>query len=158
MSSLPAAVEQVSRRAGERADAMVAVVGRSGWRLTLDQAVRGDHLEQLALPRPCARDTPERWRSRSRDTRPRDREAGAGAMGVNSLLQLAQATRRHSQGRGALTAAGVGRHHRHVLGGAHGRTKTAPRAALSCRPWLASQGVRSRSLAANMKQTAVTKL
>ena len=47
-------------------------------------------------------------------------------MGVNSLLQLAQATRRHSQGRGALTAAGVGRHHRHVLGGAHGRTKTAP--------------------------------
>ena len=47
-------------------------------------------------------------------------------MGVNSLLQLAQATRRHSQGRGALTTAGVGRHHRHVLGGAHGRTKTAP--------------------------------
>ena len=47
-------------------------------------------------------------------------------MGVNSLLQLAQATRRHSQGRGALTAAGVGRHHRHVLGGAHGRTKAAP--------------------------------
>ena len=57
---------------------MEAVVGRSGWRLTLDQAVRGDHLEQLALPRPCARDTPERWRSGSRDT-PRDERSGAGA-------------------------------------------------------------------------------
>ena len=109
---------------------MVAVVGRSGWRLTLNQAVRGDHLEQLALPRPCARDTPERWRSRSRDTRPRDREELEWRDG--SKISAAARTGN------AQALAGARGAHRHRCG-----PPSSP-----CtwrRPWPHENGARSRS-------------